>query len=180
MLTCLDGETDAAGTPELDEKMLRFTPHLLAAVAALAVPAALEAAGSGSMDSMMQSSADEDYRKAVKAVEAEQYRTAVGLLNKVVKEKPRHPDALNYLGYSHRKLGDYALAVSYYKRALSLDRDHRGANEYLGEAYVKLGNLAGAEERLSELARICGTRCEEYKNLREAIEAARARNARQG
>lgn len=160
--------------------MLRFTPHLLAVVAFLAVPTTLQAAGSGAMDSIMQSSPNDDYRKAVKAVEAEQYRSAVGLLNKVIKEKPRHPDALNYLGFSHRKLGDYALAVSYYKRALSLDRDHRGANEYLGEAYVELGNLAGAEERLSELERICGTGCEEYKSLREAIEAARARNAKQG
>lgn len=160
--------------------MLRFTPHLLAAFAVLATPAAVHAAGSGGMDSILQSSAEDDYRKAVKAVEAEQYRTAVGLLNNVVKQKPRHPDALNYLGFSHRKLGDYALAVSYYQRALSLDRDHRGANEYLGQAYIELGNLAGARERLAELERICGTRCEEYKSLEEAIEAARARNAKQG
>lgn len=138
------------------------------------------AMGSNNPSPAAETGADATYKKAVEAVEAKQYRAAVGLLNKAIEEKPRNPDALNYLGYSHRKLGDYALAVSYYKRALALEPDHRGANEYLGEAYVELGNLNGAAENLAALERICGTDCKEYKVLKAAIDAARAKAAKQG
>ena len=153
-----------------------MTKFIFAAVAAAIFFAAqtgsASAMGSDNETSMTAPDTDDLYRKAVAAVKAEQYRTAVGLLNKVVEEKPKHPDALNYLGYSHRKLGDYARAVSYYERALSLDADHRGAREYLGQAYVELGNLRGADEQLEKLKGICGTDCEEYKSLKSAIEAA--------
>lgn len=121
-----------------------------------------------------------DYQEAVRAVEAKDYRGAIALLNKVIEAKPRNPDALNYLGYSHRKLGDYARGVTYYKKALSLDANHKGANEYLGQAYVELGNIAGAETQLASLERICGVDCEEYWSLRKAIKDAKARNAKQG
>ena len=120
------------------------------------------------------------YRDAVRAVKAKEFRTAIKLLNKVIDEQPRHPDALNYLGFSHRKMGDYARGVSYYKKALSLDAAHRGANEYLGQAYVELGNIAGAEIQLASLEKICGMGCDEYKSLKQAIDSAKARNAKHG
>ena len=125
-------------------------------------------------------SSDDSYEKAVKAVEAKEYREAISLLNKVIEAKPRNPDALNYLGFSHRKLGDYSKAVSYYQRALALEPEHKGANEYLGEAYVELGNMSGAMERLATLEKACGTDCEEYRTLKAAIEAARAKSGTQG
>lgn len=141
------------------------------------------AAGSGDDNNETVSSEPsvrKNYREAVRAVEAKDYRGAIALLNKVIDEKPRHPNALNYLGYSHRKLGDYARGVTYYKKALSLDANHKGANEYLGQAYVELGNIAGAEAQLATLERICGVDCEEYWSLRKAIKDAKARNAKQG
>lgn len=159
--------------------MLKITPYILAAFAFLAAPVPAYAAGSDDSQ-MSRPSADDTYKKAVKAVKAEDYKGAIALLNDVVKSKPRHPNALNYLGFSHRKLGDYAMAVSYYKRALSLEADHKGANEYLGQAYVELGNLAAADERLVALEKICGTGCDEYKTLKASIDAAIARNAKQG
>lgn len=152
---------------------------ITAAVIALGASGA-SAMGSGNGAPTAAPGTEETYRKAVEAVEAGQFRTAVGLLNKVVEEKPRHPDALNYLGFSHRKLGDYAEAVSYYQRALSFEPDHRGANEYLGQAYVELGNLSGAGERLAVLERVCGTDCEEYRSLKTSIDAAKAAAAKQG
>jgi predicted Zn-dependent protease len=138
------------------------------------------AAGSGGNSSSNEPSMQENYKDAVRAVEAQEYRKAIALLNKVIDEKPRHPDALNYLGYSHRKLGDYARGVTYYQKALSLEPDHRGANEYLGQAYVELGNLAGAESQLQSLAKICGMDCDEYKSLKQALDAAKAQKAKQG
>lgn len=143
-------------------------------------PTVSYAAGSSDEPQVSEPSVRDNYRSAVNAVEAKNFRKAIGLLNKVIDEKPRHADALNYLGYSHRKLGDYARGVSYYQKALSLEADHKGANEYLGQAYVELGNLVGAEKQLATLEGICGTRCDEYKSLKSAIDAAKARNAKQG
>jgi tetratricopeptide (TPR) repeat protein len=122
----------------------------------------------------------ENYQQGVRAVNAKEYRKAISLLLSVIEEKPRSPDALNYLGYSYRKTGDYARAVTYYKKALSLDPDHRGANEYLGQAYIELGNLKAAQARLDALESICGIDCDEYNTLKVALDAAMARNAKQG
>lgn len=154
--------------------MHKFAPLALAVFALAAFSGPLQAASSDNMETS-RPSADDTYRKAVHAVKAEEFRDAVKLLNAVLKEKPRHADALNYLGFSHRKLGDYAIAVSYYKRALSLEENHKGANEYLGQAYVELGNIAAAEERLAALDRICGSGCDEYISLKKAIDDARMR-----
>jgi tetratricopeptide (TPR) repeat protein len=168
---------DAPNKPIQVQIMKFLTAIAAAAIVAVSLPGHVLAAGSDSMQ-MSRPSADDTYRKAVREVKAENFRRAISLLNDVVKEKPRHPDALNYLGFSHRKLGDYAIAVSYYKRALSLDAEHKGANEYLGQAYVELGNIVAAEERLASLAKICGMDCDEYKSLKKSIDEVKAKMPR--
>ena len=160
--------------------MNRIYAIFLGAAILAVTPNLTYAAGTGDDSEANEPSMRENYQDAVRAVESKDYRKAIALLNKVIDEKPRHPDALNYLGYSHRKLGDYALGVTYYKKALSLEADHLGANEYLGQAYVELGNLAGAESQLASLAKVCGLDCDEYKSLKQALDAAKARNAKQG
>ena len=142
----------------------------LAAALMIVAPPAL---AMNSSDSDTTSSSD-DYNKGVKAVEARNYRAAIRLFASYLREEPRNADALNYMGYSHRKIGDYKKALTYYQRALKVDPDHRGANEYLGEAYLELKNLPKAEERLSHLWNICGANCEEYVVLNQAIEAYKA------
>ena len=154
---------------------------LAAALFLVAAPLGnVQAAGSGNDSSTSKPSVDDTYRKAVRAVDAKKYRKAINLLNDVIDQQPRHPDALNYLGYSHRKSGDYARAVTYYQKAISLDADHRGANEYLGQAYVELGNIPAAEKQLAALKRICGTDCNEYLSLKKSLDAAVAKRAKQG
>lgn len=160
--------------------MKRICTLFLGAALLAITPTVSYAAGSSNDTQSPEPSVRDNYRSAVRAVEGKDYRKAIGFLNKVIDEKPRHADALNYLGFSHRKLGDYARGVSYYKKALSLESDHKGANEYLGQAYVELGNMAGAEKQLASLEKICGTDCDEYKSLKEAIDAAKARAAKQG
>ena len=153
---------------------------IVAASTAVAISLAIQGAhamGSGSSSPSSGPTTAELYEKAVKSVEAKEFRAAIESLNKVIEEKPKHADALNYLGFSHRKLGDYAKAVAYYKRALSLEPEHKGANEYLGEAYVELGDLKSAGERLAALDKICGMDCKEYKALKAAIDAAKAKGA---
>jgi protein involved in temperature-dependent protein secretion len=41
--------------------------------------------------------------------------------------------------------------------------------EYLGEAYAIKGDMARADAQLRAIGRICGTGCDEYKHLAQAI-----------
>ncbi|MCP4330745.1 MAG: tetratricopeptide repeat protein [Alphaproteobacteria bacterium] len=120
---------------------------------------------------------DSPLDKAAQAVDAGDYGQAVPTLEEIVESDPTSADALNYLGYSHRKLGQYEIAKTYYLRALEVDPEHKGANEYLGELYLEQGDLAAAEERLEVLDDACGFfGCEEYDELEEKIEAFRSSN----
>lgn len=78
-------------------------------------------------------------------------------------------------GYSNRKLGDMAKAMTYYTKALNKEPKHLGANEYMGELYLELKNLPKAEERLGVLKNACGN-CEEYQELAEKVDAYKAAN----
>ena len=51
-------------------------------------------------------------------------------------ENPNKPDILNYLGFTSRKVGDFAMAEIYYELGLELDPQHNGINEYLGKLYI--------------------------------------------
>ena len=119
-----------------------------------------------------------DYDEAVRAVKNERYRDAIGYLANVLADDPENADALNYLGYSHRKLGDFTNAITYYTRALRIDPDHRGANEYLGEAYLEINDLPNAELRLERLRAICGWGCDEFTELNAAVADYKANRKR--
>lgn len=118
---------------------------------------------------------DENYTKAEQLIETGEYADAIPLLEKVVTTNDKNADAFNYLGYSHRQLGQLDAALEYYQTALRLDPEHRGANEYLGEMYLQLGELEKAEERLEVLDKACFFGCEEYSELKKAIADYKAR-----
>lgn len=115
------------------------------------------------------------YAKAQKKVDAEDYRGAMPILEKILTKDSRHADALNLMGYCSRKLGDPDEALEYYQKALKVEPNHIGANEYLGELYLELKNLPKAEERLKILAKACNG-CEEQRDLEEAIADYKAKN----
>ncbi len=110
------------------------------------------------------------YDQAVDAVNDGNYRIAVRLLNDVVQSQPNNADAWNYVGFSHRKMKAFDEALVAYKKALAIDPKHRGANEYLGELYLEMGEPKKAKERLEVLNEACPAGCEEYDELRAAIE----------
>jgi tetratricopeptide (TPR) repeat protein len=49
--------------------------------------------------------------------------------------------AWNYVGFTHRKLGDYDKAIAAYDQALSYNPGYGEAIEYRAEAYLALGRL---------------------------------------
>ena len=112
--------------------------------------------------------------EAEKAIEAANYQSAIGYLEKVVTDSPNNADAFNYLGYSYRKLGDLETSKGYYEKALSLDPEHRGAHEYIGELYLQLGDVQKAEVHLESLDKLCFFGCDEYYELKKAIQQYKA------
>ena len=96
-----------------------------------------------------------------------QYKKAIGYLLKHNKKFPADPDTLNYLGFTHRKVGDYENAEIYYSMGLELDPKHVGINEYMGELFVVTNRLDEAKERLAVL-KDCN--CKEYDELKLVIE----------
>jgi Flp pilus assembly protein TadD len=114
---------------------------------------------------------DPNYAKAVKAIEAKQFAAAIPLLEDVVTRDANNADAYNWLGYAVRKNGNPAASIPIYQKALALDPKHRGAHEYIGEAYLMLNDLPKAKEHLARLDKLCFFSCEEYRDLKKAIEA---------
>ncbi len=106
-----------------------------------------------------------NYKKAEK-----RYARALKLLVKSNKKKPNQPNTLNYLGFTTRKLGDFAKGEEYYLQGLSIKPDHKGINEYLGELYVVTNRIDLAKERLAVLK---NCNCKEYKELKEVIEGTK-------
>ena len=94
------------------------------------------------------------------------YKKAIGYLLKHNKEFPADPNTLNYLGFAHRKIGDYENAEIYYSMGLELDPKHVGINEYMGELFVATNRLDKAKERLAVL-KDCN--CKEYKELKLSL-----------
>ena len=83
-----------------------------------------------------------------KAIDAKDYKAAVGHLTKAVQEDPNNADAQTMLGYSYRKLGTFDKSMEHYQRALKIDGSHRSAHEYLGELYLDMNQPANAEKQL--------------------------------
>ena len=108
------------------------------------------------------------YQQAKKLIDDEKYAKAIPLLQKSVQQKGEYADALNLLGFSNRKLGDMAKAMTYYTKALNKEPKHLGANEYMGELYLELNNLPKAEERLAVLKGACGD-CEQFEELDDKV-----------
>ena len=106
-----------------------------------------------------------DYAYAL--AKEERYAEALDVLN-LLKNK-NTPEALNYRGYATRKLGRVDEGIAYYRKSVALDPRYAQVREYLGEAYVIKGDIASARAQLREIKTICGTGCEAYTHLAQAI-----------
>ena len=107
-------------------------------------------------------------------IKAKDYQAAVAEL-KTLADTHQHADVYSLLGFSLRKTGDYPTALTFYKKALDFDANHKGAREYLGELYVETGDLPKAREQLAVLAKLCPQGCEEHEDLEKALSSAAAK-----
>ncbi len=156
--------------------MVALTRSILAAMLCLGVftGGALAAGGGDSTPAKKQ---DSYYTEAKKMIDAGNYKMAIMMLRQSLDENPTNADAHNYLGYSLRKSGNKEDALASYRNALAIDPEHKGANEYLGELYLEMGQLDKATERLDVLDKACFFGCDEYRELKAAIEKYRTKSS---
>jgi Flp pilus assembly protein TadD len=109
------------------------------------------------------------------SIKAEKYDQAVKQLQDA--NESSSAEWNNLLGYSLRKkqTPDLVGAEKYYQAALKIDPKHRGALEYYGELKLMNNDLPGAEALLSRLDKACFFGCEEYSDLKAAIQKYRSR-----
>ncbi|HEV2653254.1 MAG TPA: tetratricopeptide repeat protein [Rhizomicrobium sp.] len=120
----------------------------------------------------------DEYSAAVRLIRHEKYAEAIPHLDAALADRPHSADVLNYLGYTHRMIGDYTASLDYYKRALAINPDHKGVHEYLGELYLQMHDMPSAQHELETLASLCPSGCDERDTLTKAISAyAPATNA---
>ena len=101
-------------------------------------------------------------------IKAKDYQAALTEL-RTLADTHQHADVYSLMGFSLRKSGDYPTALTFYKKALDFDANHKGAREYLGELYVETGDLPKAREQLAVLQRLCPQGCEEREDLEKAL-----------
>ena len=103
---------------------------------------------------------------------ADRYQEAIDVLDLL--DNPNTPRALNYRGYATRKLGHTDEGISYYLKSVALDPSYPQVREYLGEAYVIEGKYDLAKDQLATIEKLCGTECEYYEDLADALTKAQA------
>ncbi|MEY3935560.1 MAG: hypothetical protein RI901_990, partial [Actinomycetota bacterium] len=64
----------------------------------------------------------------------------------------------------------YGPAATYYAKALKIDPKHLGALEYQGELFMLTKKPSEAKKNLAKLKSLCGIKCEEYLDLKKAID----------
>ena len=125
----------------------------LALALMVAAPAAAlaESAPTPSSRDPVQTPAEEEYGKGVRAKRAKEWSVAVASFKKATELKPDFPEAWNELGYALRNVGNYPDSVKAYDEALRLKPRFPEALEYLGEAYVNMGQVEEARKVLERL-----------------------------
>jgi len=110
---------------------------------------------------------DDKTRYAYHLAKKGEYQAALNLLDTL--KNPDTREAWNYRGYATRKLGRTDEGIGYYQRSIALDPRYAKVREYLGEAWMIKGRPDLAREQLKTIAGLCGTKCEEYRDLASAI-----------
>ena len=82
------------------------------------------------------------------------------------------PRIQTMIGFSLRKLGLVDEGMAYYAAALRANPELTNTRQYLGEAFLQKGDRTAALEQLGEIAKRCGTTCEDYRLLADAIAKA--------
>jgi tetratricopeptide (TPR) repeat protein len=110
-----------------------------------------------------------NFAAGLKAIESQDYRTAIQQLERAIVAQPANADAYWRLAEAHRQSGDLRRAVKYARIALDLEPAHRGALLEEGLAWLAAGDRKQAEATLETLGGKCQQACPEFERLRQAL-----------
>ncbi len=146
---------------------------VIAAAILLSASASFAADTSGS-NSSTQTATPDTLVTARQQISAKLWPQALAELRRV--NDTGNADWNNLMGYSLRKSSppDLAGSEKFYNEALRIDPKHKGALEYSGELYLIKGDLPTAEKRLAALNKACTFGCDEYTDLKKAVERYKA------
>jgi len=150
--TCPEAADLTAAVTAVQQAMAGGAP-----TASLAAPASLVFASAAG---------DAAYERAVGLINQRRWADALAALDAAQTVFGPHPDVLTYKGYVWRRLGQWDRAEGYYRAALAVAPNHRGAREYYGELKVLRGDLAGARAMLAGIEAECSFGCAEAEELR--------------
>ncbi|MBR9842890.1 MAG: tetratricopeptide repeat protein [Rhodobacteraceae bacterium] len=80
---------------------------------------------------------------------AGQYDTAQKILSAMSDQTEDR--VLTYWGFTHRKLGDRALGMAFYEKALKANPDNLLVRSYMGQAFIESGEVSLAKAQLKEI-----------------------------
>jgi Tfp pilus assembly protein PilF len=110
-----------------------------------------------------------NFMAGLKAMETQDFRTAIQQLERAIVAQPANADAYWRLAEAHRQSGDLRRAVKYSRIALDLEPAHRGALLEEGLAWLAAGDQAQAQATLDTLGLKCKQACPEFERLRQAL-----------
>lgn len=144
------------------------------ALLAMALLVALPPAAFAADNAPANAKADDKLAAVRSELAAKRWPAALSELRKL--NDTASADWHNLMGYVLRKGSppDLDGADSHYREALRIEPRHRGALEYSGELALMRGDLAGAEQKLAALDRVCLFGCEEYTDLKQAVQRFKA------
>jgi tetratricopeptide (TPR) repeat protein len=157
---CPEASDLKAAIAAVEDALKPADPAAPKPAAAITAPGALLSAEAG----------DSAYVEAVSLINAKRFADALAALKRAESAFGPHPDVLTYEGYVWRKLGRLDMAEHYYRAALAISPEHRGASEYYGELKVIEGDLPAARALLARIDRQCVYGCVEAEDLRLWIE----------
>jgi tetratricopeptide (TPR) repeat protein len=84
-------------------------------------------------------------------------------------QETNNPKILNYLGFAHRKAGNFNQAIAYYSQALAIDPNYFLARSYMGQGYAAEGQETLALAQLAQIRNRGGESTWAYQSLEQAI-----------
>jgi len=148
--------------------------HLSRILSAVVIALSVQHAALAADTPPATAAAPDKLAEARSMIKAKKWSEAVAELQRV--NDPASADWNNLMGYSVRRGASPDLDASerFYNEALRINPNHRGALEYSGQLYLMKGDLPSAEKRLAVLDKACTFGCEEYTDLKKAIERFKA------
>jgi len=104
-------------------------------------------------------------------IEREEYVEAIHVLDLIVENSPNDATPICLLGFANLKSGQLGDAARLYAQALEINPLHLNTLENQGELFLLIDRPSKAKANLDLIQKICGNQCEEYRNLKNLVEA---------